>query len=148
MFLYFEDSLEYNKLLDQLYLDKLEDLQDLENLRDHQNLDAALDVLMDEESALLCESALLVKGKSFVTLYTDFSFKELKENALVKDFLYSSKKNALENKDLKNFSLAATAFFFNCLKEKSVYKVTKYFPLDQLQSHNSVNLTSPFGATS
>ena len=35
---------------------------------------------------LLCEPALLVKGKSFVTLYTDFSFKHLKENALVKEF--------------------------------------------------------------
>ena len=35
---------------------------------------------------LLCEPALLVKGKSFVTLYTDFSFKQLKENALVKEF--------------------------------------------------------------
>ena len=64
---------------------------------------------------LLCEPALLVKGKSFVTLYTDFSFKQLKENALVKDF-----------------PLAATAFFFKCLKEKSVYKVTKDFPLDEL----------------
>ena len=31
---------------------------------------------------LLCESALLVKGKSFVTLYTDFSFKQLKKNAV------------------------------------------------------------------
>ena len=36
--------------------------------------------------ALLCESALLVNGKSFVTLYTDFSYKQLKENALVKEF--------------------------------------------------------------
>ena len=34
-------------------------------------------------NTLLCEPALLVKGKSFVTLYTDFSFKQLKENALV-----------------------------------------------------------------
>ena len=37
-------------------------------------------------NTLLCEPALLVKGKSFVTLYTDFSFKQLKENALVKEF--------------------------------------------------------------
>ena len=36
--------------------------------------------------SLLCEPTLLVKGKSFVTSYTDFSFKELKENALVKEF--------------------------------------------------------------
>ena len=56
----------------------------------------------------------------------------LKENALVKEFLYSLKENPLETKDLKEFPLAATAFFFNCLKEKSVYKVTKDFPLDQL----------------
>ena len=33
-------------------------------------------------NTLLCESALLVTGKSFVTLYTDFSFKQLKKNAV------------------------------------------------------------------
>ena len=38
------------------------------------------------EPTLLCESVLLVKGKSFVTLYTDFSFIQLKENTLVKEF--------------------------------------------------------------
>ena len=48
------------------------------------NIYVNLDALLD--NALLCESALLVKGKSFVTLYTDFSFKLLKENALVKEF--------------------------------------------------------------
>ena len=31
-----------------------------------------------------------------------------------------------------DFPLAATEFFFDCLKEKSVYKVTKDLPLDQL----------------
>ena len=46
--------------------------------------------------------------------------------------VYSLKENALETKDLKDFPLAATAFFFNCLKEKSVYKITKDFPLSQL----------------
>ena len=35
---------------------------------------------------LLCESAILVKGKSFVILYTYFSFKHLMENPLVKEF--------------------------------------------------------------
>ena len=35
---------------------------------------------------LLCESAVLVKGKSFVILYTYFSFKELMQNPLVKEF--------------------------------------------------------------
>ena len=39
----------------------------------------------------------------------------------------------------EKFLLAATAFFFNCLKEKSVYKVTKDFPLTSMaDSHNSV----------
>ena len=80
----------------------------------------------------MCKSAVLVKGKSFVALYTDFSFKQLMENPLVKEFLYSLKENALETKDLRDFPLAATAFSFNCLKEKSVYKVTKDFPLGQL----------------
>ena len=37
---------------------------------------------------LLCEPALLVKGKSLVTLHTDFSFKQLKENALEKEFSF------------------------------------------------------------
>ena len=41
---------------------------------------------VDVYSTLLCEPPLLVKGKSFVPLYTDFSFKQLKENALVKEF--------------------------------------------------------------
>ena len=35
---------------------------------------------------LLCESDVLVKGKSFVILYTYFSFKQLMENPLVKEF--------------------------------------------------------------
>ena len=35
---------------------------------------------------LLCESAVLVKGKSFVILYTYFSFKHLMENPLAKEF--------------------------------------------------------------
>ena len=34
------------------------------------------------EYTLLYESALLVKEKSFVTLYTDFFFNQLKENAI------------------------------------------------------------------
>ena len=46
--------------------------------------DAKVTILLNY--ALLCEPALLVKGKSFVTIYTDFSFKQLKENALVKEF--------------------------------------------------------------
>ena len=41
---------------------------------------------LSSHGTLLCKPALLVKGKSFVTLYTDFSFKQLKENALVKEF--------------------------------------------------------------
>ena len=36
--------------------------------------------------SLLCESAVLVKGKSFVILYTYFSFKHLMENPLAKEF--------------------------------------------------------------
>ena len=80
----------------------------------------------------MCESAILVKGKSFVTLYTDFSFKQLKENALVKEFPLLLMDNALEVEDLKDFPLAATAYSFNCLKEKSVHKVTKDFPLVHL----------------
>ena len=77
----------------------------------------------------MCEWALLVKGKSFLTLYANFSFKQVKENALAKNFFCSLKENALETRDLKDFPLAATVFFFNCLKEKSLYKVTKDFPL-------------------
>ena len=47
--------------------------------------DAKVTILLNY--ALLCEPALLVKGKSFVTIYhTDFSFKQLKENASVKKF--------------------------------------------------------------
>ena len=34
-------------------------------------------------ATLMCESALLVQGKSFVTSYTDFSFKQLKKNVVV-----------------------------------------------------------------
>ena len=62
------------------------------------------------------------------------------ENPLVKEFSFQFlKENALETKDLKDFPLTATAFFFNCLKEKSVYKVTKDFPLTSMaDSHNSV----------
>ena len=44
-------------------------------------------MVWNDKNALLCESALLVKGKSFVTLYTDFSFKQLKENGLVKEYI-------------------------------------------------------------
>ena len=49
-----------------------------------------------------------------------------------KGIFFISKGNTLETKDLKDFSLADTAFSFNRLKEKSVYKVTKDFPLGQL----------------
>ena len=38
------------------------------------------------QQTLLCESAVLVKGKSFVILCTYFSFKELMQNPLVKEF--------------------------------------------------------------
>ena len=37
---------------------------------------------------LLCEPVILVKGKSFVTLYTDFSFQQLKEKASVQEFSF------------------------------------------------------------
>ena len=70
--------------------------------------------------------AILVKGKSFVILYTDFSFKHLMENPLVMNFLYYLKESALQTKDLKDFFSATTT---NCLKEKSVYKITKDFPM-------------------
>ena len=40
----------------------------------YENMQSALD------HTLLCESAVLVKGKSFVILYTYFSFKHLMEN--------------------------------------------------------------------
>ena len=60
--------------------------------------------------------------------------------SLYSNFLYSLKENTLETKDLKDFPLATTAFSFNCLKEKSVHKVTKDFPLGQLQSHNSITI--------
>ena len=49
-------------------------------------IDMGFDHHLQFSLSLLCEPALLVKGKSFVTLYTDFSFKQLKENALVKEF--------------------------------------------------------------
>jgi len=39
-----------------------------------------------EYTTLLCESAVLVKGKSFVILYTYFSFRELMQNPLIKEF--------------------------------------------------------------
>ena len=42
--------------------------------------------LVFNRHALLCESAVLVKGKSFVILYTYFSFKQLMENPLAKEF--------------------------------------------------------------
>ena len=54
------------------------------------------------------------------------------EIPLAKEFFYSLKQNALEIKDLKDFPLTAIVFSFNCLKEKSVYKITKDFPLSQL----------------
>ena len=38
-------------------------------------------LLKESGSTQLCEPALLVEGKSFVTLYTEFSFKQLEENA-------------------------------------------------------------------
>ena len=82
---------------------------------------------------LLCESAILVKGKSFVILYTDFSFKQLMENPLVKEFSLLLKGKCFREKDLKHyFPLGPTAFSINGFKEKSVYKVTKDFPLIQL----------------
>ena len=63
----------------------------------------------------------------------------LKENplllyirTLVKEFALLLKENALETIDLMDFPLAATAYSFNCLKEKYVYKITKDFPLVQL----------------
>ena len=68
-----------------------------------------------------------VKGKSFVTLYTDFSFKQLMENDA------DLKKNALDLLSLKHFQLGrkensfAKAIFINCSKEKSVYKVKRIF---------------------
>ena len=40
-------------------------------------------------------------------------------------------------KDLKHFPLGATAFPIESLKEKSVYKETKDFPLSQLWSNNN-----------
>ena len=57
---------------------------------------------------------------------------QLKENTLgllsLKDFPLRSKENSFTK-----------AFSFNCLKEKSVYKVTKDFPLtSKAGSHNSV----------
>ena len=57
----------------------------LENLSLFSKIPQKLTVFQDYH-ALLCEPALLVKEKSFVTLYADFSFKQLKENALVKEF--------------------------------------------------------------
>ena len=46
-------------------------------------------------ATLLCESALLVKGKSFVTLYTDFSFKQLMEKYFSKDIFFTSERKLL-----------------------------------------------------
>ena len=37
-----------------------------------------------------------------------------------------------ENPLAKDFPLGATAFFVNCLKEKSIYNITKDFPLSQV----------------
>lgn len=83
-------------------------------------------------TTLLCESATLVKGKSFVTSYTDFSFKQLMENPLVKEFPLLLKGKCFRDNDIKDFPLAGKAFSINCLKELSVYKVTMDFPLGQL----------------
>jgi len=37
-------------------------------------------------SKAVSHDSVLVKGKSFVALYTDFSFKQLMKNPLVKEF--------------------------------------------------------------
>ena len=51
------------------------------------------------KTTLLCKSAILAKGLSFVTLYTDFSFKQLKEITV-------------EAKGKSFSSLVSKAFFF------------------------------------
>ena len=60
----------------------------------------------------------MFKGNSFVTLYTDFSFK----NALAKNYSLLCKGKCFIDKRAKGFSLKAIAFYINCLKEKSLYK--------------------------
>ena len=69
---------------------------------------------------LLWESAILVKGKSFVTSYTDFSLKQLMDASL-KIFFCFLMENTFETKELKHFPLVALASSFNCFK-KSIYK--------------------------
>ena len=73
-----------------------------------------------------------LKKNPLLLLYKGISFQILKKNALVKEFFLSLKENPLETKDLKDFSLATKEFSINCLKENSLYKVTKDFALSQL----------------
>ena len=56
--------------------------------------------------ALLCELAILVKGKSFVIPYTYFSFKHLMENPLVKEFSLLLKGKCFIDKRPKGFSFS------------------------------------------
>ena len=63
------------------------------------------------DCTLLCESAILVEGKSFVTLYTDFSFKKLMENALVKEFSSLLKEKCFRDKRPKGFSFTCYRIF-------------------------------------
>ena len=51
------------------------------------------------------------------------------ENALAKEFSSLLEGKCFRDSRSKGFSFSATAFSFNYLKEKSVYEVTKDFPL-------------------
>ena len=67
--------------------------------------------LVWNNTVLLCETAILVKGKSFLTFYINFFSKQLMEKALAREFSLIPKGICFRDKRYKEFPFGYKSIF-------------------------------------